>query len=168
MLIRVEEGDIAGFEGDAIVNAANNHLRLGAGVAGAIRERGGPSIQEECDAIIRADGPLEVGDAAVTGSGRLNVRHVIHAAAMGDQPASAESIRAATRRSLLLAAENDVHTVAFPVLGSGVGGFPFGDSARLMIEEIRDHGRTFMLPDVVVLYGYTAENALQLRRLLAD
>ena len=63
MLIRVEEGDIAGFEGDAIVNAANNHLRLGAGVAGAIRERGGPSIQEECDAIIRADGPLEVGDA---------------------------------------------------------------------------------------------------------
>lgn len=166
LLIRVEEGDIATFTGDAVVNAANNHLRLGAGVAGAIRERGGPTIQQECDEIVRRDGPLAVGDAAITGAGNLSCRWVIHAAAMGDEPASAESIRSATRRSLQIAAEHDARIVAFPVLGSGVGGFPFHESATLMLEEIRDHGRTFTLPEVVVLYGYTPDQATTLRRLL--
>jgi len=167
MLIRIEEGDISAYEGDAVVNAANNHLRLGAGVAGAIRDRGGPSIQRECDAIVRRDGPLRVGDAAITGAGALSVRHVIHAAAMGDEPPSVASIRSATRRSLQLAADHAVRTIAFPILGSGVGGFSFDDAARVMLEEIGDHGRTSGIPEIVVLYGYTREQAEALRRILS-
>ncbi|BAW01650.1 Appr-1-p processing protein [Thermus thermophilus] len=80
--IRVVQGDITGFQGDAIVNAANNYLKLGAGVAGAILRKGGPSIQEECDRI----GKIRVGEAAVTGAGNLPVRYVIHAAVLGTSP----------------------------------------------------------------------------------
>ena len=166
--IRVQEGDITTFRGDALVNAANNHLVLGAGVAGAIRARGGPSIQEECDRIVRERGPLQVGDALVTGAGRLGVAWVIHAAAMGDDPPSDRSIRSATRRSLQLAAEKGARSVAFPVLGSGVGGFSFEEAARLMLEEIGDHVRTFALPEEVVLYGFGRERAELLATLVAQ
>lgn len=166
MLIRVEEGDISAFPGDVVVNAANNHLRMGAGVAGALRERGGPAIQEECDRIIRRDGPLEVGDAVVTGAGRLEARWIVHAAAMGDEPPTPGSIRGATREALRLADERDATSIAFPVLGSGVGGFSFERAARIMIEEVRalDDDETSL--DTVVFYGYTSDDAATLRRLL--
>lgn len=165
-LIRVEQGDISTFQGDAVVNAANNHLRMGAGVAGALLRRGGHDIQKECDALIRREGPLEVGEAAVTGAGSLPARYVIHAAAMGDEPPTPHSIRAATRNALRLARERGVGSMAFPVLGTGVGGFPFEEAARLMLEEIRamEEGS---LPETVVMYGYTEEQAERLRRLLA-
>lgn len=165
-LVRVEEGDISSFEGDAVVNAANNHLVLGSGVAGAIRRRGGPAIQTECDEIVRRDGPLEVGGAAVTGGGDLPARFVIHAAAMGDRPPSPDSIRSATRASLRLASERGLRSIAFPVLGSGVGGFPFDEAARLMLEEIRSWIRANEGLETLVLYGYTAEQAQALRRLV--
>jgi len=98
--IVLREGDITGQSVDAIVNAANSALLLGSGVAGAIREKGGPSIQSECDAI----GPIQVGDAAVTGAGDLPARFVIHAAGMPPGgSASEESIRSCVRRSLELA-----------------------------------------------------------------
>lgn len=165
-LIRVEEGDLSAFTGDAVVNAANNHLVLGAGVAGAIARRGGPTIQAECEEIIRRQGPLEVGGAAVTGAGDLPADMVIHAAAMGDEAASLDSIRSATRTSLRLATEREADSVAFPVLGSGVGGMAFEEAARAMIEVIRAHGNEHDRPEVVVLYGYTAEQAQALRRLV--
>jgi O-acetyl-ADP-ribose deacetylase (regulator of RNase III) len=168
LLLRVEQGDISTFDGDAVVNAANNHLVLGAGVAGAIRARGGPTIQSECDAIVRAGGPLDVGQAALTGAGDLRARWVIHAAAMGDTPPSAASIRSSTRHALRLAAGERMTSVAFPVLGSGVGGFPFEEAARLMVGEMRAHEAEAGYPEVVVLYGYTEEDAQALRRLLAD
>src|SRR3990170_801135 len=108
------EGDITEQAVDAIVNAANSQLQLGAGVAGAIREKGGPSIQAECDRI----GPIAVGDAAVTGAGRLRARFVIHAAGMPPGgSASAESVRACVRRSLELAAERGCRTIALPAVG---------------------------------------------------
>jgi O-acetyl-ADP-ribose deacetylase (regulator of RNase III) len=107
-----------------------------------------------------------VGDAAITGAGQLPALYVIHAAAMGDTPPTIESIRSATRRALQLAAERGVRTVAFPVLGSGVGGFPFRDSARVMVEELREHGRAFAKPESVVLYGYTRQQADTLRLIL--
>ena len=165
-LIRVEEGDVSAFTGDAVVNAANNHLVLGSGVAGAIARRGGPSIQAECEEIIRREGPLEVGEAAVTGAGDLPARMVIHAAAMGDEAASTATIRSATRQALRMAVERDARSVAFPVLGSGVGGVPFEESARTMLEVIHAHGMEHDLPEVVVLYGYTAEQAQALQRLI--
>jgi O-acetyl-ADP-ribose deacetylase (regulator of RNase III) len=166
VLIRVEEGDISTFPGDAVVNAANNHLVMGAGVAGALARRGGPAIQAECDEIIRRDGPLAVGGAAVTGPGDLPAGMVIHAATMGDEPASPASVRSATRESLRLAAEAGARSVAFPVLGTGVGGVPFDEAARAMLEEIRDHGAGSALPEAVVLYGFTPEQAQRLRRVM--
>lgn len=167
MLLRVEQGDISTFDGDAVVNAANNHLVLGAGVAGAIRARGGPTIQAECDALVRANGPLRVGEAALTGGGDLPARWVIHAAAMGDAPPSASSIRSSTRHALRLAREQRMTSVAFPVLGSGVGGFPFEEAARLMIEEMRAHESESEHPEVVVLYGYAEQDAQALQRILS-
>jgi O-acetyl-ADP-ribose deacetylase (regulator of RNase III) len=164
--IEVAHGDISEFAGDAVVNAANNHLRLGAGVAGAIARRGGPDIQRECDEIVRRHGPIRVGEAAITGGGRLPAPFVIHAAAMGDEPASASSIRSATRAALRIAAERGLDRVAFPVLGTGVAGFPFEESARIMIEEIRDHGRRDDTPRSCVLYGYAREQAAALEALL--
>ncbi len=167
-LIRVEEGDITTFDGDAVVNAANNHLILGAGVAGAILRRGGGTIQAECDELVRQHGPVRVGEAALTGGGDLPARYVIHAAAMGDEPASAGTIESATRESLRIAVEQGIRSLAFPVLGAGVGGFPFDESARIMVSEIRRFAREH--PDTietVVLYGFQPEQAAALRRTLA-
>ena len=164
--IEVASGDISGFDGDAVVNAANNHLILGAGVAGAIARRGGPDIQRECDEHVRRHGPLRVGQAAITGGGRLPARFVIHAAAMGDEPATAQSIRSATADALRLAAEHRLERVAFPVLGAGVAGFPFEASASIMVGEIRRHGASHAHPRTVVLYGYSPDRAEALSALL--
>lgn len=165
-LVRVEQGDIATFHGDAVVNAANNHLRMGAGVAGALLRAGGATIQADCDEHIRQHGPLKVGEAALTGAGTLPVRHVIHAAAMGDEPASEDSIRGATRQALALARDHDLRAVAFPVLGTGVAGYSFEGSARAMIDEIQRHAAIFDVPETVVLFGYTPDQAMTLRRIL--
>ena len=134
--ITIVEGDLTAQEVDAVVNAANSALQLGSGVAGAIRSRGGPSIQEECDRI----GPIEVGDAAVTGAGNLPARFVIHAAGMppGGE-ASEESVRGAMRRSLQLAGEKGCRTVAVPAIGAGVAGFPLQRCAEILLEEARRH-----------------------------
>ena len=156
--IRIAQGDITEFAGDAIVNAANNWLKLGAGVAGAIRQKGGPEIQAECDRI----GPIRVGEAVITTAGKLPARYVIHAAVMGDEPASYESVRRATKSALKLAVAKGLKTIAFPLLGTGVGGLDKERVARIMIEEIK------AAPDTleVTLYGYTPEDAELLRRAL--
>ena len=166
-IVRVVEGDISTFEGDAVVNAANNHLRMGTGVAGALAKRGGGVIQEECNEVVRRDGPLEVGGAAITGGGRLRARYVIHAAAMGDLPVSPESIRNATRSSLEVAEENGIRSIAFPLLGTGVGGFPFNESARIMVEAIKEFIATNPQIETVIFYGYTPDQADMLRRHLS-
>lgn len=132
----LREGDVTAEAVDAVVNAANSALQLGAGVAGAIRERGGPSIQEECDRI----GPIAVGEAAVTGAGALPARFVIHAASMppGGQ-ASEEGVRSSVRRSLELAREKGCRTVALPAVGAGIAGFPLQRCAEVLLEEARRH-----------------------------
>jgi O-acetyl-ADP-ribose deacetylase (regulator of RNase III) len=134
--IVLREGDITDQEVDAIVNAANSELILGAGVAGAIRRKGGPTIQEECDRI----GPIAVGDAAVTGAGDLPARFVIHAAGMPPGGvATEESVRSAMRRSLELAREKQCRTVAVPAIGAGIAGFPLQRCAEILLEEARAH-----------------------------
>ena len=134
--IVLREGDITDEEADAIVNAANSDLILGAGVAGAIRQKGGPTIQEECNRI----GPIEVGDAAVTGAGNLPARFVIHAAGMPPGGvATEESVRSSMRRSLELARENKCRTVAVPAIGAGIAGFPLQRCAEILLEEARAH-----------------------------
>jgi O-acetyl-ADP-ribose deacetylase (regulator of RNase III) len=134
--ITLAEGDITEQQVDAIVNAANSALVLGAGVAGAIHAKGGPSIQRECD----AHGPIEVGEAAVTGAGDLPARFVIHAASMPPGgSASEESVRSSLRRSLELARENACERVAVPAIGAGIGGLSMQRCAEICIQEARAH-----------------------------
>lgn len=160
--ILVRQGDITAFDGDAIVNAANNHLQLGAGVAGAIRRVAGPTVQQECD----RHGPIRVGEAAVTGGGRLLVRWVIHAAAMGDEPVSERSIRDSTAASIRLAAERGVRHLAFPVLGSGVGGFDFRRAAEVMLLALKATPEASSL-DTITFFGFSPEDAIALREILS-
>jgi O-acetyl-ADP-ribose deacetylase (regulator of RNase III) len=134
---------------------------LGAGVAGAIRRRGGPSIQEACD----RHGPISVGDAAVTEAGALSVRWVIHAAAMGDEPVSETSIRNSTLASVRLAADLGAVSIAFPVLGSGIGGFDFDAAAAIMLDTLRGADDTGTLEEIV-FYGFLPEQAAALERLV--
>src|SRR6476659_3971758 len=115
--LEVVEGDIAAIVVDAVANAANNHLWMGAGVAGAIKRAGGEEIEREA----MAQGPIEVGDAIATGAGRLPARWVIHAAVMGqDLPTSAKAIESASRRTLELADELGAESLALPAFGTGV------------------------------------------------
>lgn len=142
MKIELRRGDITDQPDiDAIVNAANTELRLGSGVAGAIRTRGGPQIERE--AIVQ--GPIRLGDAVATTAGSLPNKFVIHAAAMGyraedravpkrqGSASSEDIIRRATSNSLAIAEERGCASIAFPALGTGVGGFPVDECAGVMI-----------------------------------
>ena len=132
--IVLQEGDITEQDVDAIVNAANSALVLGSGVAGAISDRGGSSIGEECSAL----GPIEVGQAAVTGAGELSARFVIHAAGMPQGGrASEQSVRASLRAALELADREGCRTVACPAIGAGVGGLSLRTCAEISLEEAR-------------------------------
>jgi len=134
--ILIEKGDITDCKVDAIVNAANNQLILGAGVAGAIARRGGPTIQQECS----QHGPVKVGEAAITTAGKLPARYVIHAASMSlGSRTTEESLANSVRASLRLAEENDVKTIAFPAIGTGVAGFPLEKCADIMLREVVCH-----------------------------
>ena len=150
--ISICEGDLTAQAVDAIVNAANSALVLGAGVAGAIREKGGPAIQAECDAI----GPIAVGDAALTGAGALPARYVIHAASMPPGGSATESsIRSSLRRSLELAAQRGCRSIAIPAIGAGIGGFSAQRCAEILIDEARAHlrGPTSLEEIRFVLFG---------------
>ena len=136
--VTLRQGDLTAAKVDAIVNAANNDLILGGGVAGAIRAKGGPSIQEECNRI----GPIPIGEAAITGAGSLNARHVIHAASMRMGGLTSEdNLRTATRNSLLRAKEGGLVSIAFPAIGTGIAAFPLERCAEVMLAEVRDHLR---------------------------
>ncbi len=153
--ITIREGDLTEQDVDAIVNAANSELVLGAGVAGAIREKGGPGIQAECD----AHGPVEVGGAAITGAGELPARHVIHAASMPPGGSASEaSVRSSMRRSLELANEHGCRSVAVPAIGAGIAGFPMQRCAEILLEEARRHldGDTCVEEVRFVLFGEPA------------
>lgn len=130
--IELRTGDITDVEADAIVNAANTDLVLGAGVAGAIRRRGGRAVQDACDRLA----PIPLGESVRTPGGELPQRHVIHAAVIEwGGGATEESVRACTRSALRVAAENEARSIAFPALGTGAGGFPPRRCAEIMLEE---------------------------------
>jgi O-acetyl-ADP-ribose deacetylase (regulator of RNase III) len=134
--LTIRQGDLTAARVDAIVNAANNDLLLGGGVAGAIRSKGGPSIQDECQRL----GPIRIGEAAITGSGKLTARYVIHAASMALGGLTKEpGLRESTKNSLARANENELESIAFPAIGTGIAGFPMKRCAEVMLEEIRSH-----------------------------
>jgi O-acetyl-ADP-ribose deacetylase (regulator of RNase III) len=158
--IVIVEGDIVEQEVDAIVNAANTDLVLGAGVAGAIRRRGGPAIQEECD----AHGAIRVGEAAITGAGKLRARHVIHAASMGlGGRTTRSSLKSSMSHAFRLARHAGVKTIAIPAVGTGIAGFPLDDCARVMAECLRAAQQEGWEPKEVrfVLYGSDAKQAFE-------
>ncbi len=158
--ILLQQGDIAQVEADAIVNAANNHLWMGAGVAGAIKRAGGQEIEREAV----SKGPIPVGEAVATSAGKLKAKYVIHAAVMGqDLRTDATKISEATEASLKRADELGLKTVAFPALGTGVGGFPISECARIMITTVKEHlDAGSALEDITfVLYGPEAYQAFE-------
>ena len=154
--VKIAQGDIAEADSEAIVNAANNHLWMGAGVAGAIKRKGGQEIEAEA----MSKGPIPVGQAVATGAGRLRARYVIHAAAMGqDLQTDAQKIRDATRNALRVAEELGVQSIAFPALGTGVGGFSVAECARLMLDVVRLHQGNHVKTVTFVLFGPDAFEA---------
>jgi O-acetyl-ADP-ribose deacetylase (regulator of RNase III) len=154
--IEVVEGDITALEVDAIANAANNALWMGAGVAGAIKRSGGDEIEREAV----AKGPIEVGEAVATGAGRLKAQHVIHGAVMGqDLRTSAELIERATARCLEVADELGCRSLALPAFGTGVGGFPLEKCARVMVGAVRAHEPRSLETVVFAVFGEDARRA---------
>lgn len=131
--IKVVMGDITALRADAIVNAANNKLVMGGGVAGAIKRKGGKIIEDE--AVKK--GPIKIGEAVATGAGKLPAKYVIHAATMGmDFKTDEIKIRNACRSALNLAKELKISSIVFPALGCGTGGFPLLASAKIMAQEL--------------------------------
>jgi O-acetyl-ADP-ribose deacetylase (regulator of RNase III) len=132
--LEVREGDIATVEADAVANAANDHLWMGAGVAGALKRAGGEEIEREA----MAQGPVPLGSAVATGAGRLPARWVIHGAVMGqDLRTDVELVRRTTRSCLELADRLGCRSLALPAFGTGVGGVPLAACARAMVDEVR-------------------------------
>jgi O-acetyl-ADP-ribose deacetylase (regulator of RNase III) len=158
--IEILQGDITEAEVDAIVNAANNDLQLGGGVAGAIRRKGGPAIQQECDRI----GPIPLGEAATTTGGKLQAKYVIHAASMqlGGRT-TAENLEASTRNSLRRAEEKHLKSIAFPAIGTGIAGFDTRRCAEIMLRVVSEHlqGSTSLERVVFVLYDEPARKAFE-------
>jgi O-acetyl-ADP-ribose deacetylase (regulator of RNase III) len=155
--VAIVQGDITETDTDAIVNAANNDLQLGAGVAGAIRRKGGPAIQQECDRI----GRIALGEAATTTGGNLRAKYVIHAASMqlGGRT-TAENLEAATRNSLRRADEKKIRSIAFPAIGTGVAGFDTRRCAEIMLRVVAEHlkDKTSLERVVFVLYDDTTRD----------
>jgi O-acetyl-ADP-ribose deacetylase (regulator of RNase III) len=158
MNLEVVEGDITELEVDAIANAANNELWMGAGVAGAIKRVGGAEIEQE--AVAQA--PIALGQAIATGAGSLRAEHVVHAAVMGqDLQTSAELVSQATRRTLEVADELGAHSLAMPAFGTGVGGFPIERCAELMVTEARAFEPANLERVVFAVFGHDAEHAFR-------
>ena len=150
-IIELTKGDITDLEVDAIVNAANSQLKLGGGVAGAIRRKGGPKIQEECDRI----GYCPVGGAVITSAGNLKAKYVVHAVGPrygeGDED---NKLKNATLNSLKIADQYKVKTIAFPAISTGIFGFPKNRCAEIMLSTAVEYlkGQTGIEKVVFCLY----------------
>ena len=156
MELEVLEGDITRLDVDAIANAANDALWMGAGVAGAIKRAGGDEIEAEA----QGKGPIAVGDAVVTGAGRLNARWVVHGAVMGqDLRTSANLVERTTRRCLEVADELGARSFALPAFGTGVGELPVEDAARVMVAAARAFEPRALERVVFAVYGDAAKRA---------
>jgi len=152
--LELVQGDITDLDVDVVVNAANEHLQLGAGVAGAIRTKGGPSIQEECNRI----GGTPVGTAVMTGAGNLKARQVIHAVGprMGEGDED-KKLASAVRSALALADRHGMKSIALPAISTGIFGFPLDRAARITLTEVQRFLQGGTKLDRVVLCLYDEE-----------
>ncbi len=166
--IELLKGDITEMDTDAIVNAANAQLILGGGVAGAIRRKGGPKIQEECNKI----GGTFVGGAVITTGGNLKAKQVIHAVGprMGEGDED-NKLRNATLNSLKVADENNLKSISFPAISTGIFGYPLDRCAKIMLSETINYlkGETGLERVVFCLFDQKAfdvfENTLEQKKL---
>ena len=159
-VIEVIEADITRLEVDAIANAANTQLRHGGGVAAAIVRAGGPEVQDESDRAA----PIGLGDAVETTAGKMPSRWVVHAATMElGGPTSADVIRRATRNTLRKADELGARSLALVAFGTGVGGFPLDEAARIEVEEVRAHvaSGSGLVRIVFAVFGEPARDAFE-------
>jgi len=151
-ILELVEGDITEMDSEAIVNAANGRLVMGGGVAGAIRRKGGPVIQQQCNEI----GRTFVGGAVITGGGNLKAKYVIHAVGprMGEGGEN-EKLTNATLNSLKLADEKGIRSIAFPAISAGIFGFPIDRCAEIMLGTTIDYlrGETGLKRVVFCLFG---------------
>jgi O-acetyl-ADP-ribose deacetylase (regulator of RNase III) len=156
--IEVRQADVTRLEVDAITNAANTQLKHGGGVAAAISRAGGPAVQREST----DKAPIELGEAVETTAGDMPARYVIHAATMElGGPTSADIIAKATRSSLAKADDLGCRSLALVAFGTGVGGFPLAEAARLMIDAVRDHEPQSLERVVFAVHGGKAEHAFR-------
>ncbi len=150
--IKLVQGDITELTTDVIVNAANAQLILGGGVAGAIRRKGGPKIQEECNSI----GGTFIGGAVITTGGELKAKYVIHAVGprMGEGNED-EKLKNATLNSLKLMDEHKLKTIAFPAISTGIFGYPIDRCAKIMISNAKEYlaGETQIEEVIFCLYS---------------
>jgi O-acetyl-ADP-ribose deacetylase (regulator of RNase III) len=155
--IFIEQGDITSYRVDAVVNAANNELILGGGLAGVIARKGGPEIQKECD----RHGPIKIGQAAITTAGNLPARYVIHAASMslGEQTTE-DALARCVRDSLRLAGEYRLQSIAFPAIGTGIAGFSLKRCAQIMLPILLEkwEEKTILEKIFIVLFDLPAYN----------
>ncbi len=158
--LELVEGDITEMDVDAIVNAANERLIHGGGVAGIISRKGGPAIQSESDAWVRTRGRVDTGSAAITSGGRLKARYIIHAVGpvYDGTPRSAELLASAVRAALQMADGHDLKSVALPAISTGIFGYPMEEAARVMLQAAIAYleGETGLERVVFCLYGRTA------------
>ncbi|MDQ3874262.1 MAG: macro domain-containing protein [Actinomycetota bacterium] len=156
--LSVVEGDITRLDVDAVANAANDQLWMGAGVAGAIKRAGGDEIERE--AVAR--GPIDVGDAVATGAGRLRARWVVHGAVMGqDLRTDGDLVRRTTLRCLEVADGLGAESLALPAFGTGVGGFPLAECARIMVDVAREYEGRSLRRVVFAVFGDEARQAFE-------
>lgn len=155
------EGDLTDLDVEALVNAANQDLQLGGGVAGAIREKGGPAIQQECNRI----GSTPVGTAVMTGAGNLRAKQVIHAVGprVGEEDDD-RKLASAVRASLALADRHGLRSIALPAISTGAFGFPLDRAARIMLTEIHRYLQGGTKLERVVICLYTGEAFQVFRR----
>src|SRR3954471_3050770 len=158
MELEVLQADVTKLDVDAIANAANTRLMHGGGVAGAISRAGGPEVQRES----HEKGPIGLGEAVETTAGDMPCRWVIHAATMElGGPTSAEIIDMATRSTLAKAEELGCRSLALVAFGTGVGGFPLEEAARIMVGAAKEHSGSSLERIVFAVHGEEAERAFR-------
>jgi O-acetyl-ADP-ribose deacetylase (regulator of RNase III) len=163
--LRIVEGDLALLDVDAVVNAANNQLILGGGVAGAISRHGGPAIQEECDKLA----PVETGRAVITGAGNLKARFVIHAVGpVYGEGGEDDKLKSATRSSLEIARDRKLESIALPAISTGIFGFPIQRASEVMLRTAVAFLRGNTLPRAIVFCLYGREAAAVFEKTLAS
>jgi O-acetyl-ADP-ribose deacetylase (regulator of RNase III) len=158
--LELVQADITELTTDAIVNAANEHLAHGGGVAGVIARKGGPAIQRESNVWVRQHGPVRTGSAAITSGGRLKARHVIHAVGpiYDGTPRSAELLASAVRAALQMADDHGLRSIALPAISTGIFGYPIEAAARVMLQAAIEYlrGKTGLERVIFCLYGQRA------------